>query len=98
MACRNLGQSAGLPAATSLAHRDCSVAHSICNNLPICGRYALSSEAARGGMGAKIAGGSTAVGARRKRRQNVMVLGGVGRKRSTGYRAPRERRTLLLSD
>src|ERR1700682_421579 len=33
------------------------------------------------------------VGARRKRRQNVMILGGVGRKRSTGYRAPRERRT-----
>src|ERR1700682_1787551 len=59
MACRNLGQSAGLPAATSLAHRDCSVAHSICNNLPICGRYAVSSEAARGGMGAKISGGST---------------------------------------
>jgi hypothetical protein len=38
------------------------------------------------------------VGARRKRRQNVMILGGVGRKRSTGCRALRERRTLLLSD
>ena|ERR1700693_857853 len=41
------------------AHRESSVAHPICHNLPICGRYALSSEAPRGGMGAKIAGGST---------------------------------------
>jgi hypothetical protein len=38
------------------------------------------------------------VGARRKRRQNVMMLWGVGRKRSTGCRAPRERRPRLLSD
>jgi integrase len=30
------------------ARRDCSVVHPICHNLPICGRYALSSEAARG--------------------------------------------------
>jgi putative SOS response-associated peptidase YedK len=42
MACRNLGQSAELSAATSLAHRDCSVAHPICHNLPMCGRYKLS--------------------------------------------------------
>ena len=46
------------------ARRDCSVVHPICHNLPICGRYALSSEAARGGMGAKIVGGSTALGCR----------------------------------
>jgi hypothetical protein len=61
------------------------------------GAYSLSSEAARGEMAQSLREGAR-VGARRKRRQNVMILGGVGRKRSTGYRAPREGRTLLLSD
>src|SRR6202035_4936770 len=86
MACRNLGQSAGLPAATSLPVATVlsfiSVVQPICHNLPRCGRYALSSDAARGGMAESLREGAQ-VGARRNRRQNVMILGGVGQKRST---------------
>jgi len=78
------------------ARRGCSVVHPICHNLPnlpICGRYALSSEAARGGMGAKIAGGSTALGCRdgfavvRNRRSSGRMLTGAGTAFTYGVRS-----------
>src|ERR1700681_1711881 len=97
MACRNIGQSAGLPAATSLP---VATVLSLIRSA-IISRYAgatlFQAKRPEGEWAQRLREGAQ-VGARRKRRQNVMILGGVGRKRSTGCRAPRERRTRLLSD